>query len=357
MDQFGDAHAGEPEDPWASGILPRIQLVKLDPAAIDALATGDLDKAEGLASVPLGPFFVLAASVHTWRIRSDQLAATPTDANWITRVIYDPGLGVSVGQAGFHGPPDEAGMVEVGYSVDPAYRRRGYARAALQAMIARARAEPSVAVVRASIRPDNLPSHALVAQFGFAPVGEQWDDEDGLETILELPVGYRPMPESMQTERLSLRLRSIEDAPWNLELLGEHDGGTTLSLDQAEQRLVRQQFAARATGIGFLTIRRRPDEEAMGYCGLLIGRGSFDEPELAYELLRRHHGHGYATEAAAAVLEAAFATGRRRIWSTVGAWNAPSFRVLEKLGFQRHHTAVNDRGEVVYLVRDSPDGS
>jgi RimJ/RimL family protein N-acetyltransferase len=31
-------------------------------------------------------------------------------------------------------------------------------------------------------------------------------------------------------------------------------------------------------------------------------------------------------------LDAAFATGRRRIWSTVRSWNGPSVRVLEKLG-------------------------
>ena len=36
-----------------------------------------------------------------------------------------------VGRAGFHGPPDAGGMVEVGYAVDPDFRRRGNAIAAL----------------------------------------------------------------------------------------------------------------------------------------------------------------------------------------------------------------------------------
>jgi RimJ/RimL family protein N-acetyltransferase len=49
---------------------------------------------------------------------------------------------------------------------------------------------------------------------------------------------------------------------------------------------------------------------------------------------------------------AAAATGRRRLWSTVGSWNAPSLRVLEKLGFRRHHTTVDERGEIIYLLRD-----
>jgi RimJ/RimL family protein N-acetyltransferase len=81
--------------------------------------------------------------------------------------------------------------------------------------------------------------------------------------------------------------------------------------------------------------------------------GSFDEPELAYELLRRAHGHGYATEAARAVVEAAFATGRRRLWATVRAWNAPSFRVLDKLGFRRDHSITDEHGDLVYMVRDA----
>jgi RimJ/RimL family protein N-acetyltransferase len=32
--------------------------------------------------------------------------------------------------------------------------------------------------------------------------------------------------------------------------------------------------------------------------------------------------------------------------------NAPSLRVLEKLGFLRDHSIFDEHGEVVYLVRD-----
>ena len=35
--------------------------------------------------------------------------------------------GVVAGHARFHVPPDETGIIEVAYSVDPAYRRRGLA--------------------------------------------------------------------------------------------------------------------------------------------------------------------------------------------------------------------------------------
>jgi RimJ/RimL family protein N-acetyltransferase len=90
----------------------------------------------------------------------------------------------------------------------------------------------------------------------------------------------------------------------------------------------------------------------IGYCALVIGRCSLDEPEIAYELLRRFHGHGYATEAARALVTAAAATGRRRLWSTVRPWNTASLHVLEKIRFHRDHVESDERGEIVYLVRD-----
>jgi RimJ/RimL family protein N-acetyltransferase len=75
---------------------------------------------------------------------------------------------------------------------------------------------------------------------------------------------------------------------------------------------------------------------------------------IGYELLQRAHGRGYATEAARAVLDAAITTGRKRLWPTVGTWNTPSFRVLEKLGFERHHVSTDDRGEFVRHMRTLP---
>jgi RimJ/RimL family protein N-acetyltransferase len=120
-------------------------------------------------------------------------------------------------------------------------------------------------------------------------------------------------------------------------------------------RLAEQRLQALGSDIGLLTIRRRVDDEPLGYCGLIVGRCSLDEPEIACELLKRFHGSRNATEAAHAVVDAAFATGRKRIWSTVGAWNRPSLRVPDKLGFQRDHETIDDRGRgLVYLVREAP---
>ena len=58
---------------------------------------------------------------------------------------------------------------------------------------------PEVAVVRASISPDNTGSLATIRGLGFAKVGEQWDEDDGLEELWERPsqVPTEPTPATM----------------------------------------------------------------------------------------------------------------------------------------------------------------
>src|SRR6478672_5303151 len=129
----------------------RIHLVQLSYPALKALADGDLATASRLTSIALGSYFVSPNWRRTWSRRVTQVEEDPSSAGWITRVIVDAGSNAAVGRAGFHGPPDTAGMIEVGYAVDPAFRRMGYARAALIALLARAKSESSVRTVRATI--------------------------------------------------------------------------------------------------------------------------------------------------------------------------------------------------------------
>ncbi|MFI5860978.1 GNAT family N-acetyltransferase [Streptomyces sp. NPDC051546] len=78
-------------------------------------------------------------------------------------------------------------MVEVGYSVVSAHRRRGYARAMLSALLARAAEEPAVRTVRATVRSDNAASLATLAGFGFTRVAERGNEADGIELVFERP--------------------------------------------------------------------------------------------------------------------------------------------------------------------------
>lgn len=168
--------------------MPAVRIVRLDAATLAALAEGDLDRAQATSPVPLTPWLAGPESVSTWRFRARQAVESPRDLPWVTGVLWDDDRELAVGKAGFHAAPDDHGLVEIGYAVDPAHRRRGYARAALDLLLDDARRAPSVRTVRVTVSPDNAPSLALVAQYPFVETGEQWDDEDGLETIYELDV-------------------------------------------------------------------------------------------------------------------------------------------------------------------------
>jgi RimJ/RimL family protein N-acetyltransferase len=157
-------------------------VVALSGPVFTALADGDVST----APVPLPAALADPAEAPLWRMRARQVAADPSAAAWVTGVVRDLDRGVVVGRAGFHGPPDARGMVEIGYAVLPEHRRRGYARAALAVLLDRARREPDVRVVRLAIAPGNAASLAVARPFGFRVVGEQVDEVDGPEVLYEL---------------------------------------------------------------------------------------------------------------------------------------------------------------------------
>jgi RimJ/RimL family protein N-acetyltransferase len=164
---------------------------------------------------------------------------------------------------------------------------------------------------------------------------------------------FAPMSFHLETERLILRPWVDSDAD-ELRALHAERGGETPTIEEMREIIAGGLARSAATGIALLPIQRRAEGDFIGYCGLTVGRASLDEPEIAYELFERVHGNGYATEAARAVLDAATATGRTRLWSTVRTWNTASFRVLDKLGFERDHVTTDDRGEIVWLTRTLP---
>lgn len=177
--------------------------------------------------------------------------------------------------------------------------------------------------------------------------------EDPLRGMGQGVTTYETMSFHLETARLILRPWAESDAAELTALYAERGEGTR-TVEYSRTLIAKLIAATETTGIALLPIQRRAEGDFIGYCGLIIGRSTLEEPEIAYELFQRVHGHGYATEAARAVLDAAAATGRRRIGATVDAGNTPSFRVLEKLGFARDHVTVEDKGEIVWLTRPLP---
>jgi RimJ/RimL family protein N-acetyltransferase len=179
--------ADDAEPPIPTIRTPRLELVHLSVRAMRALLARDLVAAELeiRAAIPEGFPDHLD---HFLRYRLAQLDADPTILRWLARamVLIDAAGGRRVvGTIGFHGAPDEHGRLEVGYRIEPEFRRRGYTTEAVRAMFDWAATEEGVHRFIASIRPDNQASLGLAAGFGFVQTGTQMDDIDGLELVLE----------------------------------------------------------------------------------------------------------------------------------------------------------------------------
>jgi [ribosomal protein S5]-alanine N-acetyltransferase len=165
---------------------PRFELVSMSLPFMEALARRDLAAAEHLIGARV-PTHMPDDLEQFLEFRIADLSADPSAQPWLGRaIILDDREGRRViGSVGFHSPPDETGQVEVGYRVEPEHRRQGVATEVVGALFEWAWREHGVTRFRASTAPDNLPSQAVLARFGFRQTGTQVDDFDGLELVFE----------------------------------------------------------------------------------------------------------------------------------------------------------------------------
>ena len=108
---------------------------------------------------------------------------------------------------------------------------------------------------------------------------------------------------------------------------------------EATALLQRHRAALEAGGPGLLAVVRRGDRRFLGFVGLAVPR--FEAPftpcvEIGWRLARDAWGHGYATEAARAVLRHGFTTlGLDEVVSFTAVGNEPSQAVMRRLGMRR----------------------
>lgn len=92
---------------------------------------------------------------------------------------YIVGNGRLVGNCGFKGPPNDNGEVEIGYSVIPEEQRKGFASAAVDALLAVAFGNVRVSVVKAETLPTSVASQKVLLANGFVADGSRDDPEEG----------------------------------------------------------------------------------------------------------------------------------------------------------------------------------
>ena len=89
-----------------------------------------------------------------------------------------------VGSAGYFGPPDDTGTLEIGYSVSTHWRRRGFATEMVRALVGRALALGTAARIVAHTRAENIASIAVLHACGFQPAASARPELLGFERRL-----------------------------------------------------------------------------------------------------------------------------------------------------------------------------
>jgi [ribosomal protein S5]-alanine N-acetyltransferase len=164
----------------------------MSPAFIEAVLDGRREEAAELARVELPDGWPAEADLGFLGLRLRQMREDPAVQEWLVRAVTLRRAGrPMVGHAGFHGPPGtnatgRADAVELGYTVFPDHRGRGYATEVAEALMDWATTEHDIRRFIASVAPENAPSLAIVRKLGFEQTGEQWDELDGLELVFEL---------------------------------------------------------------------------------------------------------------------------------------------------------------------------
>ena len=143
------------------------------------------------------------------------------------------------------------------------------------------------------------------------------------------------------SERLRLRHFVLADAEFILRLLNEPsfihyiaDKGVR-TLEDARNYLQSGPLAGYAAhGFGLNCIELTDSGTPVGMCGILK-RDSLPDPDLGYALLPDYWSHGYAFEAAGAIMTHAEQVLRLpRVLAITNADNAASIRLLEKTKFR-----------------------
>ena len=144
----------------------------------------------------------------------------------------------------------------------------------------------------------------------------------------------------LQTPRLRLRLPSLADGPFFLELLNDPsfirftgDRGIR-DLAGAQGYVTDRLWPIYATyGFTLLVVELQSDGTPLGICGL-VQRTYLDAPDLGFGFLARHCRQGYGYESSVAVMAHARETlGLPKIYGLTSEDNVGSLRLLQKLGF------------------------
>jgi ribosomal-protein-alanine N-acetyltransferase len=108
---------------------------------------------------------------------ANDLLDDPSLLGWHAWCIVHKDENIIIGDVGFKGPYDEKGTIKMGYSMIPAYRSKGFAREAVEAISRIACTDPQVNKIIAEVLTLNIPSIKLLEALGWEHVSNNEEME------------------------------------------------------------------------------------------------------------------------------------------------------------------------------------
>ena len=165
----------------------------------------------------------------------------------------------------------------------------------------------------------------------------------------------------LETERLTLRRLSLDDAAFILELLNDPsflrfigDKGVR-NLEDARRYILKGPIESyQQLGFGIYLVALKTSMVPIGMCGL-VKRDALEDADIGFAFLPEFRSRGYAFESAAAVKDYGLSVlGLQRLLAITNKDNEGSIRVLEKIGmkFDRMIRLTSDSPEIRLYTSD-----
>jgi [ribosomal protein S5]-alanine N-acetyltransferase len=153
----------------------RLQLVPVTLEVVEAVMAGDRAGAEAATGAVLPDAWpneeLIARAFHP---SLEAIRADPARRLWGDTLLLSLDSPPRViGSVIFHGRPDDDGVAEVGYGVDPASQSQGFATEGTRACVEWALAQPGVKAVTATTFPWHHASRRVIEKLGMHLVGSR----------------------------------------------------------------------------------------------------------------------------------------------------------------------------------------
>ncbi|MCA1703613.1 MAG: GNAT family N-acetyltransferase [Actinobacteria bacterium] len=160
---------------------PRLRLIPCELRHFEAILTDQrqLEQMLGVIVFDDGFDFPGVADIEAMRFLYEYLKANPDALGWWTYLFVHAEDKVLIGPGGYKGKANEAGTVEIGYAIVPAYRRRGLATEAAQGLIDHAFAHARVKRVDAHTLAERNASVRVLEKVGMKFMGAVDDPDVG----------------------------------------------------------------------------------------------------------------------------------------------------------------------------------